>query len=176
MRLKTEKDMIKKNSKKLVDGVSIPPGAEKSKVWRLLSRLFEYESMSGNGACPVYLERWTLFYRWKIGVYLHHFIGDDWALDPHDHPRRFVSIGLWGWYWEDVYDSDGRLSETIAHRAPWVRTFPAEHLHRVRAKECGNCWTLVFVLPKSRPWGFVKDGEWLSVRQYVFGGKFRKDC
>jgi hypothetical protein len=163
-------------SKKIVAGNFRPPLGKPSLLRRLLDRFFEYESMSGNGACPVYLERWTMFYRWNRGVYLHHFLGDDFAIDPHDHPRRFVSIGLWGWYWEDVYSQAGKLVASIRYRAPWLRTFPAEHVHRVRAQECGNCWTLVIVLPKSRAWGFVRDGLWIPFKEYVFGGKSRKSC
>lgn len=140
------------------------------------NRLCRYETMSGNGACPVYLERWTILLAFKCGLYLHHFLGDDWALDPHDHPRRFVSIGLKGWYHEDVFDTAGKLVATHRYQAPWFRTFPAKHTHRVRAAECGNVWTLVIVLPKSRDWGFVQNGKWVQFRDYVFGGKSRKAC
>ncbi len=170
---------------KIID-TNHPPAGRRSWFYRLLDRLFFYETMSGNGACPVYLERWTLFDLRKLGygVYLHHFIGDDWAADPHDHPRRFISIGLWGWYWEDAFyqcvnyvaDEKWMEKETKRFRAPWVRSFPANHLHRVRASECGNCWTLVIVCPKSRPWGFVQGGVWVPFKQYVFGGKSRKSC
>jgi hypothetical protein len=143
---------------------------------RIFRKLFPFETMSGNGACPVYLERWTIGQLFGCGAYLHHFLGDDWALDPHDHPRRFISIGLRGWYYEDVFTGNGEIYSTHRFQAPWIRSFPAEHLHRVRAVECGNVWTLVIVLRKSRGWGFLKDGEWISFKQYVFGGKFRKAC
>jgi hypothetical protein len=143
---------------------------------KLFNRIFAYETMNGAGMCPVYLERWTLFYRFGIGIYVHHFLADDWAIDPHDHPRRFISIGLKGWYYEDVFQGDGERSFTRKYSAPWCRTFPANHLHRVRASECGNVWTLVIVLRKSRPWGFVREGKWIPFKDYVFGGKARKSC
>ena len=161
------------NSKK--DEAIKPPG-KRGLIRRALDRCFGYESMSGNGACPVYLERWRICVKMSFGVYLHHFLGDDWALDPHDHPRRFISLGLWGWYHEDLFTGDGTLIRTDTYKAPWLRSFPAEHLHRVRAVECGNCWTLVIVLKKSREWGFVQDGAWVAFRKYVFGGKSRKSC
>lgn len=132
--------------------------------------------MSGNGACPIYLERWIILQAFDYAVYLHHFLGDDWAIDPHDHPRRFISIGLKGWYWEDIFTPDGKLAKTIRFQAPWIRSFPAHHLHRVRAQECGDTWTLVIVLKKQRGWGFVRDGIWVPFRDYVFGGKSRKAC
>jgi hypothetical protein len=150
----------------------------KTILQRLIERLVRYEKMSGNGACPVYLERWTLLRLFGCAVYLHHFIGDDWALDPHDHPRRFISIGLKGWYWEDTFTQAGgrTFKRTDRYDAPWVRSFPAEHVHRVRASECGNCWTLVIVLWKSRGWGFFQNGIFIPFRKYVFGGKSRKAC
>lgn len=169
---------------KIIDSNLPPPVANPSWFRRLLNRLAAYETMSGNGACPVYLERWTLGEALGCGVYLHHFLGDDWAIDPHDHPRRFISIGLKGWYWEDVYKHECTSSDcpvcsrpiTTKFVSPWIRSFPADHLHRVRASECGDCWTLIIVLRKSRPWGFVRDGQWIPFRKYVFGGLFRKSC
>ena len=146
-----------------------------STLRRILTQFFAYETMSGNGACPVYLERWTMALLFGFGVYLHRFLGDDWARAPHDHPRRFISIGLWGWYDEDTFHSDGSPKATRRYRAPWIRSFPADHLHRVRASE-GRAWTLVIVCRKSRPWGFVQDGKWIPFREYVFRGKARKAC
>lgn len=161
---------------KIIDS-NLPPEIKKPSILRrLLNRFCSYETMSGNGACPVYLERWVLGEFLGRGAYLHHFIGDDWAVDPHDHPRRFISIGLKGWYFEDVFNADGSHKDTLRFESPWFRSFPAEHLHRVRAAECGDCWTLVIVLPKSRRWGFVQDGKWIGFKDYVFGGKSRKSC
>lgn len=161
---------------KIIDS-NLPPEIKKpSPLRRLLNRFCHYETMSGNGACPVYLERWTIGEAFGCGVYLHHFLGDDWAKDPHDHPRRFISIGLRGWYDEDIFAPNGIFYRTERFHAPWIRSFPAEHLHRVRAAECGDTWTLVIVLRKSRPWGFVQNGIWIPFKSYVFGGKYRKDC
>lgn len=161
---------------KTVDSIHPPASVKPSFFRAVLNRLFFYETMSGAGLCPVYMERWTLCLALKCGIYLHHFLGDDWAVDPHDHPRRFISIGLKGWYFEDVFTGDGTLHETRLFEAPWFRSFPAEHLHRVRAADCGDVWTLVIVLPKSRGWGFVQNGQWVPFREYVFGGKARKSC
>jgi hypothetical protein len=143
---------------------------------KLIRKMFKYETMDGNGQCPIYLERWTILLAFKCGIYLHHFLGDDWSSDPHDHPRRFISIGLKGWYDEEIYAPCGTSSRTDRYKAPWVRSFPATHIHRIKAKECGNVWTLVTVLPKSRDWGFIRDGKWIGFREYVFGGKSRKSC
>jgi hypothetical protein len=206
---------------------------------RALNRLFEREEMDGDGRCATYLVRWTLLkLPGKRGIYLHHFVGDDWCLDLHDHPKRFVSIGLLGRYleetpgawedgrWEVSRDDDGAMvrvrwslpDDQGAHlyvrhypgggwgenacerearsfndegrrpsewrsghrvslrrlttvkrvyRAPWIRTFPANYIHRISLIDRRPCWTLVMVLKNVRPWGFWHGGTWVPWREYV---------
>src|SRR5688572_2394655 len=126
------------------------------------------EEIDGNGRCSTYLYRWTLFqprrlrWLWRgFGVYLHKFVGDDWSRDMHDHPKRFVSIGLRGGYIEETPDGSRE------YVAPWVRSFPAHHIHRIRLPAGGYCWTLVIVLRAVRAWGFWHDGQWVPWREYV---------
>ena len=68
----------------------------------MINRLFGYEEINGNGRCP-YLHRWCLLVLPRgVRLYLHKFIGSDWSRDLHDHPKRFISIGLWGSYIEET--------------------------------------------------------------------------
>ena len=140
-----------------------------------LNRFFQREEMDGDGRCATYLVRWTLV-KWLGGraLYLHHFVGDDWSLDLHDHPKRFISIGLWGGHAEITPDFSfpsalkHGAEQTRIFRAPWVRTFPAEHIHRIELLEDRRpCWTLVMVLKTVRPWGFWHGGSWIPWRTYV---------
>jgi hypothetical protein len=155
---------------------------------RLLSRLFDVEEIDGDGRCPTYLYRWTLLRlgAW-LAIYLHKFVGDDWSLDLHDHPKRFISIGLWGWYIEQtpvelnrrIYRDLGGLCETcrvyLSHsfeqrvfRAPWIRTFPATHVHRLSGPTPERpCWTLVLVGRPSRSWGFWNSGRFIPWKKYL---------
>ena len=160
-------------------------------IERWLSRLFTREEIDGAGRCPVYLYRWTLFQPkrpqrlWRgCGVYLHKFVGDDWSLDLHDHPKRFISIGLKGRYIEETppaewYESDEDLSWPIPTRlysAPWIRTFPAEHIHRITlCDDRQPCWTLVIVLRHVREWGFWHRGMFMHWRNYVRPGNTLAD-
>jgi hypothetical protein len=145
---------------------------------RWLDRFFEREEINGHGICPTYLYRWTLLTaRWPFvcSIYLHHFVNDDWSLDLHDHPKRFISIGLKGAYREST--PTPATSRDIAalmtgvtwrtFRAPWVRTFPADHIHRLELIDGRPCWTLVIVLKPVRPWGFWHNQEWIPWRTYV---------
>lgn len=131
---------------------------------KLLTRIFgEPEEINGGKRCPTYLYRWTLLKLGKRGVYLHHFVGDDWSLDLHDHPKRFISVGLRGQYREETPNG------VRIYRAPWIRTFPAKHIHRISMIDGGDAWTLVVVLKATRPWGFWHLGRFMPWREYVSG-------
>jgi len=143
------------------------------------NRWIAWEEINGDGLCPTYLFRLVLA-RLPRGrrVYLHHFVGDDWAVDAHDHPKVFWSIGLWGAYDEDVFDPRTRAWTTRRWRAPWVRRFPAQHAHRVRARHTGGAWTLEFTGPVTQEWGFFAwDEVWTPRRKYLAElGEVRKEC
>ena len=133
---------------------------------KLIDRIFRREDIA-RGA----LRRWTLL-RLPGGraVYLHHFRCPD-ARSLHDHPKRFVTIGLRGGYVEERLDpspllwtcATGRLRRQF--RAPWIRTFPARHVHRVRPSRRG-CWTLAYVGPKVREWGFFHRNHWIPWQRF----------
>jgi hypothetical protein len=133
---------------------------------RMLDRLFgKAEEINGRERCPTYLYRWTLIKRKKWSLYLHRFVGDDWSLDLHDHPKRFISMGLWGKYREERQTDSGIAWEVFS--APWLRTFPAEHRHRLSLIDGKSCWTLVLVLRAVRQWGFWHEGKFIQWREYV---------
>lgn len=133
-------------------------------VERILSRIFgPPEEINGGERCPTYMYRWTILkLPGKRGIYIHHFVGDDWSRDLHDHPKRFISIGLKGWYQEETPKGFRRYD------APWFRTFPATHIHRITCPS-KSCWTLVVVLKAVRSWGFWHLGRFISWRAYVDG-------
>jgi hypothetical protein len=135
-------------------------------IEKILSKLFGVaEEINGDHRCPTYLYRWIVMEAKRFNAYIHHFVGDDWSLDLHDHPRRFISIGLWGRYTEQT--SNG----TREYVAPWIRTFPAEHQHRITTPS-KSCWTFVIVLkPSVKQWGFWHNGVFIPWRDYVTGDK-----
>jgi hypothetical protein len=146
-----------------------------------LAQRFPREEINGGNTCPTYLFRWELFRRGDYAVYLHHFVGDDWALDAHNHPKRFISIGLWGSYVEHVYlgvdEYDQDIWEVRRYRAPWIRTFPASHAHRITVDPGQGAWTLVAVLKAVQDWGFYWGGTLVQWRLYVTQfNQTRKAC
>lgn len=129
------------------------------------------EEINGHHRCPTYLYRWIVASTRWFKAYLHHFVADDWSLDVHDHPKRFISIGLRGSYIEDRLTADGYL-HSREYRAPWIRSFPADHIHRLRVPS-KDCWTLVIVLQTVREWGFwhsdISGWRFMPWRSYVRG-------
>jgi hypothetical protein len=138
---------------------------------KILDRLFgKAEEINGRERCPTHLYRWTLLKRRNWSVYLHHFVGDDWSRDLHDHPGRFISIGLWGRYREEtpaIDDGGAACSTYRLFHAPWIRSFPATHIHRLQLIDAKPCWTLVIVLKATRPWGFWHNGNFIGWRDYL---------
>lgn len=141
-------------------------------IHQWLTRLFNApEEINGMNRCPTYLYRWTLLKGADWAVYLHHFVGDDWSRDLHDHPKRFISVGLWGWYIEEKPSRDlldRHRTERKKWHAPWIRSFPATHIHRLTVPS-KNCWTLVIVLHRVRDWGFWHLGRFIPWKSYVKG-------
>ena len=156
---------------------------------RFFDWLFRKEIMDGCGAgvSDGYMHRWRLLTLLNgRQLYLHHFLGDDWSKDMHDHPKAFVSIGLWGSYVEERPREFGFGPDLVVppggvgiphngiirdhYRAPWIRRFPAHHIHRLT--EARGCWTLVYTGPTVRLWGFWRDRVWVPWRSYVekYGG------
>lgn len=126
-----------------------------------LGRFFEHEHVDGNGRVRAYLDRWVLAKFRRSAYYLHRFSGSDWSTDLHDHPKPFLSIGLWGSYIEHTALGATRYS------APWLRRFPASFAHRLELDEGAVVWTFVRVGAKERDWGFFCDGQWVQWSRYV---------
>lgn len=154
-------------------------------IHRRLNNWFgEAEEINGADRCTTYLFRWVIgefsyfdLRTRRMGrarTYLHHIVGNDWSRDLHDHPKRFISFGVFGSYLEETLKGKRRF------RAPWLRTFPAEHKHRLTTP-WGPCWTIVIVLETEREWGFWPDGRFVPWRSYVYGADSdladkAKDC
>lgn len=140
----------------------------------------------GHEDCPLML-RWTFFERFGFKAMVHYFPPNVEDKDPHDHPRSFLTIVLWGAYQDVHWESYtplmkergelGPMPEWV--RAPAVRFRSAEYMHIVETGHEG-AWTIVMMGPMSRPWGFLRldgDKKWWPWERYVekFGGTVRCD-
>lgn len=115
----------------------------------------------------VYLRRLYLISTPWFGVYLHNIRTPDPDLDRHDHPWSFVSWVLRGGYLEEW----SPLGTEVARQ----RDCPRWSWHRMRAEDAHrivevrpDTWTLVFVGPRRRVWGFyVRDTYWVEWTTYL---------
>jgi hypothetical protein len=141
-------------------------------VHNVMDRLFgAAEEINGADRCATYMYRWTILRtRWGK-LYVHRFVGDDWSRDLHDHPKRFLSVGLWGRYRETFWCAQCEAKHSRKYTAPWVRTFPAEHRHRLSLIDAKPCWTLIWVGNPERMWGFWHDGRFIHWEDYVKGSE-----
>ena len=126
----------------------------KFNISNFIDRLFRMEGINGG-------YRWRLARVGWLRIYLHHFVTDDWLGDMHDHVARRISIGLFGKYREETPGG------ACIYRAPWVRSFPASHIHRITMVDHGSCWTIMISLKPVRTWGFWTSAGWKPWNEYL---------
>lgn len=127
----------------------------------------------------VYLTRYRfpLLAGWAILLHIMRRPDEDRCL--HDHPWWFISLVLWGGYWETVetprsdMPSGRNVRNVEAVTTAWrhdrfnrpgaLLYRPALHTHRVAALPRGKAVTLVLRGPAQRTWGFRRaDGGWIA--------------
>lgn len=151
---------------------------------RLLCCFFYHEDIVKDidGRPSLYLRRWFLL-GWspmsknqapKPGIYLHQFCRSDDDRDPHDHPWDFTTIVLKGGYVDETWHADHEGGRAVVGYEPCgpfsVRRRKAEHLHRVQLMPGRTSWSLLFIAPKRRSWGFHTPTGWQSWRDYFGAG------
>lgn len=123
----------------------------------------------GDGPLGPLLERWIVIRHEQLGgIYVHKLCRSDHDRALHDHPWSFLSIVLGRGYDEVFYDE----TQPPRFREQWRRNKPGFVLfrragYRHRVVITGKpAWTLVFVGPKVRRWGFWPEGGWCWWRKY----------
>lgn len=121
---------------------------------RLLRRAMRnpYIHISSRCNTEVYMRRWWLvekpWFKWLPQVRIHHISAPDEGEHLHNHPWEARTILLKGWYLEHF--EGGKEFHMSGDTIP----IPLGHFHRIAAVSDGGVWTLFFVWPKVREWGF----------------------
>jgi hypothetical protein len=111
------------------------------------------------GEADPYMFRWYIIPRNKFfNIYLHKFMRDDEDRALHDHPWWFVSLMIWGGYFEMVTPNEYGI-DRLCRTTPSVAYRRATHRHSVVLfrDSHGNqrpCWTIVLTGRAKRTWGF----------------------
>lgn len=130
------------------------------------------------GYRDVLLKRWFIFGADKDEggrrLLVHKLCRSDSDRECHDHPRRFVSLVLRQGYMEQIERPEpGQHPEMPTTLLQWNRPGKllfrrAEHRHRViLLDQTKPAWTLVYMGPKRREWGFWRDGIWIHWERFV---------
>lgn len=123
-------------------------------------KLFEKRIIGNEQGDPL-LVRWILIrHEGGFGIFLHKLCRSDYDRALHDHPWAFVSLVL-----KQGYD-EVLPSGLLHHYAGEVMYRPAEWKHRVVIRDGKPAWTLIFMGPKRRHWGFWTDNKWCYWRKY----------
>jgi len=103
-----------------------------------------------------YLIRITLFKCPWFSVKIHKALMSDPAI-PHDHPWNYLSIILWGGYYEDTieYIGEGMSKYNQKWYGPGRFLYrKGDKLHKLILPEGQYSVSLIFVGKKWRDWGF----------------------
>lgn len=119
------------------------------------------EHLAHPGTGVPYLVRYVVVGSKWFCIYIHHFVGPDWGRDLHNHPRTFLSIGLWGRYIEETpvfhakYYPYAHELDLRAFVFPFVNYIHHTTIHRI--VNPNNCWTLCIGGPVVSQWGFFDE-------------------
>lgn len=123
-------------------------------------KIFEHRIIDGTTTdLGPLLERWILIRHPKLfGIFLHKLCRSDHDRALHDHPWTFWSLVLKNGYQEEywTHDEDGHPKTQYRWNRPGTLLYrPATWRHRVIISDKTKpAWTLVFLAPRSRRWGF----------------------
>lgn len=111
--------------------------------------------------------RWSLLRTPWFSVFLHGMYEPKGDLDAHchDHPWSFLSMVLWGGYFEvrhDTIDHEYRVRGIGS-----VGYMPAAGVyHRILQLRGRRSYSLVFARPSTRLWGYWTQDGWMDNKTY----------
>lgn len=112
-----------------------------------------------------YLERYFLFDFLGVKAYIHRFVASDPDRGLHDHPwDRSVSLVLAGGYREvrRTIKSGARCRQIDPWRLNYIR---GNDFHRIVLDPGEEAWTLFMHGARTKGWGFLRNGMYLSHTQ-----------
>lgn len=145
-------------------------------IW--LRRIWErFRYVIGDGPKGPLLIRYRLLStRWG-GVYLHHLMRSDVDRHLHDHPWAFWSLILWRGYCEvEPYLGQGspaffdRSRPRERARLTWRRPLSLirhRAIDRHQLALAAPAWSLIWVGPRVREWGFETEQGWIRWEDYA---------
>jgi len=134
--------------------------------------LAPYRTRIGDGTGPVSWKRpiAKLLQLCGLAVRVHQILRSDRGRDPHDHPWPYLTVVLFGGYWEERYDDEGMCISQRWHGPGSILYRPAGSWHRLDLPPGKDCWTLFITGPYRQRWGFNVRGKKIPHKDYLAGG------
>lgn len=107
-----------------------------------------------------YLVRWRLVQTPWFGIFLHKILMIDNDINLHDHPWNFVTWIIKGAYLEERDGKQYSWDQGSIHKMSIGSFHKISHLWRVPT------WSLVFVGPRKRQWGYQTKDGWVPRSEY----------
>lgn len=123
----------------------------------------KFEINNGNG--EVHMVRYSIFSWLK----LHHFLKSDQDC-MHDHPWKFISIILRGYYYEET------PRDCKKYKSGSILVRKAKHIHRILVPQNKSVWSLVITFKPTQTWGFYTKKGWIHWRKYIETFKGKSPC
>lgn len=129
--------------------------------WNLIDRILLWltrnrptQDVVDNGT--IHFTKFWLFNLWGLQIFLHKFGAGIPDANPHTHTYpRALSIILWGWYEEDIYELslDQQRCWIRRRKNRWYNWLYPTMLHSI-VNAAPTTWTLFISAPSNRPYGF----------------------
>lgn len=139
-----------------------PQNIRRSLLERLLYRITDRlpARMIDGSFGERYLERYHVGRLFGCGLYIHRFVASDPLRGLHDHPWSWsVSLILVGGY-REVRPGGVRCLKPFR-----FNVIRGNDFHRVLLNDGEQAWTLFFHGPRTKGWGFLRDGRYIPVAE-----------
>lgn len=124
-----------------------------SKPWAFMERF-----VIPNFDRGTYLTRWRIVQTPYFAIFLHRMDTEDSRPTLHDHPWGFLSLVLRGGYTERRLNPETLRVDECHHVRRWNRIRSTD-AHSILGLWRHPTWTLLFVGPRRRVWGYWEPTE-----------------
>lgn len=97
---------------------------------------------------------------------VHHIMREDHDRDLHNHPFRYRTFVLDGFYAERLTDIDNYQRGDLLVAGD-TGTGSPDKFHRITVVPPEGVWTLFFMSRNTGEWGFLADGKFVSSTRYL---------
>lgn len=124
---------------------------------KFFTKVKEIRSKTGK----LHFQRFAIFETDACALYIHRIHRHDEDLHLHSHPWNFISLILWGEYWELVTSGDYRQKNFGT-----ISRMTRNDFHKIAMITKGPVTTLFFTYGEHMPWYYYVNGRMIESEKY----------